>query len=93
MEIIGYKVVKDSGKPHYKALIMEFKADASELSVRKKIAKVLVDLVLFDFELDTLMKCVKHCYKKHHAKCSLLDALEARKIARGGVDEALDYLN
>ena len=77
---MGYMVIKDCRKPHYKAVVMEFKADPSEPSVRKKIVKVLVDLVLFDFELDALVECVRQCNGKYHSKCSILDALEKLEV-------------
>ena len=89
MEAMGYKVVKDGGKPHYQVLTMQLSGSPD----RKKIAKLVVDLVLFDLELETIHECIMLHNKQHpYNHCSIKDALEARTNKKGGVQEAMNYL-
>ena len=53
-----------------------------------KLAKVLVNLILFEIELDTLAKCIDEC----KFECTIMDALKARRNTSGGVNEAVGYL-
>ena len=53
-----------------------------------KLAKVLVHLVLFEIELETLAKCIEKC----KFSCTIMEALKARRNTTGGVDEAVGYL-
>lgn len=90
---MGYKCVKDTGKPDYHVLVMQYKSDPSELTAQKKIARLVVDLVLFDFELTTILQCVKlHNERWRNDPCNILNALEARKKTQGGVDKAVKCL-
>ena len=61
---------------------------------RVRLARVLVDLVLFDFELDTLVQCInEYCRRmKPGCYCTIMDAWEARKNTSGGVESVLGYL-
>jgi len=60
---------------------------------RAKLAKVVVDLVLYDLELVTLKECVIGHNKKYRDNpCTIIDALEARRNTTGGTQEALAYL-
>ena len=60
---------------------------------RAKLAWVLVDLILFDFELDILVKCINEYRKlKPGHECTIMEAWEARKNTSGGVESALGYL-
>ena len=61
---------------------------------RAKLAWVLVDLILFDFELDILLNCIsEHRKLKPGRECTIMDAWKARKNTSGGVQCALDYLH
>jgi len=93
LEAMGYRVVKDGGKPHYQIFTMEYKGNLSELSIRKKVAKLVVDLVLFDLELTTILQCIQqHNQKYPKLPCTIIDALEARKRTQGGVVKAMEHL-
>ena len=90
--MMGYTIIKERAKP-YQVLEMEFKGTPSDSVSREKLAKVLVELVLFDLELDTVVNCVTHFTAKYpHMFCSVLDALQARNNTSGGVETALHYL-
>ena len=61
---------------------------------KRRLARVLVDLVLFDFELDILVKCIIEYRKLEPGSyCNIMDAWNARKNTCGGVQIALDYLH
>ena len=59
---------------------------------RIKLAKILVELVLFDFELGILEECIfKVRQSMPGLNCTILDAWEARKKTGDGVEGAISY--
>ena len=61
---------------------------------KTKLAKVLVDLVLFDFELTTLQDCIFGMRQSRPGlNYTIMDAWKARKNTSGGVECAINYLH
>ena len=89
---MGYKILpSDKAKP---ALVkMELKEPKKLVTQKPHLAKILVDLVLFDFELSTLEECIyEYRFKFPGRNCNIMEAWEARKNTIGGVDSVLGYL-
>ena len=82
-EKMGYAVDKDTGKPHYQVLEMKLGQINRDL-----LASVLVELVFFDLEFNVLFECVEYFRNPN----IVLEALEARKNAGGGVDVVIGHL-
>ena len=82
-EKMGYVVEKQIGKPRYQVLEMKL----GQIN-REVLASVLIELVFFGLELDVLIECVEFLQNPN----IILEALEARKNAGGGVDVLIGYL-
>ena len=58
----------------------------------EKLAKILVDLVIFDLEVDALVQCVNGYAQIYRDTCTILDALQARKTTNFEIYEEIDRL-
>ena len=86
---MGYDVpYSDKAKPTLTKMYLKEQKNPSQH--KTKLGHVLVDLVLFDFELDILVKCISDC--KKFCECTIMDAWEARKKTSGGLRNAVAYL-
>jgi len=95
LEAMGYGFPASGTAKPVQVKMMQLKQPKNLLSQehKTKLAKTLVDLVLFDFELSTLINCIYECNtNKPGVKCTIMDAWKARKNTRGGYKEAVRYL-
>ena len=89
---MGY-IIPGSDKAKPTLVKMQLKEPKKLVTQKPNLARVLVDLVLFDFELSTLVECITEYRKlRHGLDCSIMEAWEARKNTVGGCEGAVAYL-
>ena len=57
-----------------------------------RLAKIVVDLVMFDLEVDALVQCVNEYAQRYGDTCTILDALQARKTTNFEIYEEIHKL-
>ena len=88
---MGYVIPSsDKAKPTLVKMELKDPKKLLEENHKAKLAKVLVDLMLFDFELDILKECIDSV-KSYRPNCTIMDAWIARNNACG-IQNAVNYL-
>ena len=93
--LMGYSIA-ETNEPKASVVKMQLKEPKILLqkSHKVKLAKLFVDLMLFDFELSILKECISTMQQSRPSReYTIIDAWKARKNTSDGVKAAVDYLH